>query len=761
MLWCGEIVKPTGYAEAGRGYLCSLAAVNYTDVGVIPATPIRWDEITPEYAALRKFQKVDLRGVDQRVRVYHNSPIAVAERVAFGLYNIAMTVWETTKLPAEAKFALNTAFEEVWVPSTFNKQAFENSKVRKPIRVIPHALVLPPKVEIDRPAALKYRYVFLCIGSRNARKNPQAVLRSYLKAFHPDDSVALIYKSWSPLMWDKEGKQVAQLSASDEVKQIAKELGLSRTPPVIAIDRPVSRQELLSYYSLADSYVSAHRGEGFGLALLEAKAYGLRVIATNFGGPVDFLDPSVDALVDYKLIPVEGMDFQPGFGSDQQWADPVEDALIQEMQAASASNLAGAPGAIWETHSPRSIGKLMVEAIEEAKVKADAKNIVIGKPQKRLPVTMISTFNEQCGIGVYSELLARALGWRDYPASFYREFNVPPRTDPQMLGFKIKEVGWKRGQPDSVLALLSEQPGILHLQHEFGFWRDAVSLNPIIDGAHAKGWKVVVTLHTVLPAGLAEESLFKAALHADAVIVLGQPGHEAMQAWHTLLANGVSPLIVHIPQGCVDPILLTKDEARKRFSVAAGIVGLHYGFLSKSKRPMEIVEAVSQRVGLADKFRSLNAKLVFAGCVRDPDVSANRGYANRLRAAVKEELLDDIMIVSDAFVPDEDLPALFAASDFAVLNHQPGVLSNSAVLRQLQSYGLPVCAADVPSLSDAKDAGALIHTNSIELGANIERMLTDTALRAELAEKQRAAAMRMPWEEVAGRHELVYMELSR
>jgi glycosyltransferase involved in cell wall biosynthesis len=69
--------------------------------------------------------------------------------------------------------------------------------------------------------------------------------------------------------------------------------------------------------------ISATRGEGFGLPLLEAAACGLPVIATNWSGHKDFLDLGEWLSVKKKLVNVpaqkiDGNIFIPG----ARWAQP-------------------------------------------------------------------------------------------------------------------------------------------------------------------------------------------------------------------------------------------------------------------------------------------------------------------------------------------------------------------------------------------------------------------------------------------------------
>ena len=752
MIWRGDLSKPIGYSEAGRNYLCALASVGYKDAGIMPTAAIHWDEMGSYHHLLQHYKAQDTREIDQRVRLCHDSPLHCDNHAVEGLYNIALTTWETDKLPTEARFKLNVSFDEVWVPSTFNKEVFQK-RMKKTVHVVPHAVTTFERPKVKRPSTLENRYVFITVGSRNARKNPQAALRAYLEEFHHDDSVALIYKSWADKVWDASGEQVIQISAENEVKQILKELGKTKGPPVYCVDKPISREQLMSYMAMSDCLVSSHRGEGFGLALLEAKAIGNHIIATNWSGPVDFLEPEYDTLIPYKLVPVSGMDFRPGFAKDQNWAEPDHDSLRHAMRGAASVLKKGNAGKTKINNSLEAVGKIMVGLLENAKHSSKATNLKIGHAQKRTPVTMVSTFNQKCGIAIYTEELVRCLFRRSYPLTSIGEANRALRADTISIPYSTSV--WKRNQPGTVLDFIKDKaPGILHIQHEFGFWRDDISLTPLINISRELGWKIVVTCHTVIPAGLAEERAFRSLCDADVLIALGDPGYTALCNW-VEMTKGCAK-VIKIPQGCVEALDGDRESCRKRLGIANDVLlAIHPGFITKQKRVVEIIDAIMDNQGA---LRRAKFQLLVAGSVRDPHVPGNTEYVKEIAALVEAEGLKDLIRIHYEFLSDKDLPVLLRAADLAVLNHDTGLLSNSAVLRQLQSYGVPVCAAKTSSLSDALEGGALLHETVYELSENLVSMC-DSELRTKLRKENEAIAGKNSLERIARLHESLYMDL--
>ena len=80
----------------------------------------------------------------------------------------------------------------------------------------------------------------------------------------------------------------------------------------------------------ADSYISLHRSEGFGLTLAEAMMLGKPVIGTAYSGNVDFMSEDDSFLVPYKLITI-GQTHGP-YKAGYHWAQPDLDYASDLMR---------------------------------------------------------------------------------------------------------------------------------------------------------------------------------------------------------------------------------------------------------------------------------------------------------------------------------------------------------------------------------------------------------------------------------------------
>ena len=144
-------------------------------------------------------------------------------------------------------------------------------------------------------------------------------------------------------------------------------------PDIVAIDGWLDGGERHALTACCDCYVSLHRSEGFGLTLAEAMHLGKPVIATGFGGNLDFMTPDNSWLVDWEPVEVGAGAFPyPPHG---HWADPsVEHAALLMREAFSDPAATAARGLraaldIRRTHSPAAAAasvSALLEPVREA-----------------------------------------------------------------------------------------------------------------------------------------------------------------------------------------------------------------------------------------------------------------------------------------------------------------------------------------------------------------------------------------------------------
>ncbi|MBP1966981.1 glycosyltransferase family 4 protein [Paenibacillus aceris] len=235
-------------------------------------------------------------------------------------FNIGYWAWELPDFPDEwcSSFEL---VNEVWAPSQFIVDAVK-MKSPHPVVKIPHAIHVKNDRSFDRKSfgLPEEQFLFLCMydtHSTKARKNPQAVIRAFKKAFRPSDlTVGLVVKVNNPNSNPRD--------LEDLLQQME---GYSN---IYLIQQIMNRDQVDTLINSTDCFVSLHRSEGFGLVMAEAMYLGKPVIGTNWSGNTDFMNADNSCPVNYKLVPV-GRDIGP-YKAHQVWAKPDTEHAAHYMQ---------------------------------------------------------------------------------------------------------------------------------------------------------------------------------------------------------------------------------------------------------------------------------------------------------------------------------------------------------------------------------------------------------------------------------------------
>ena len=240
-------------------------------------------------------------------------------KVIEGRRNIGFWFWEIARFPQEWMDRFE-GLHEIWVGSTFVQQTVG---AVSPIPVI----VMGAPVVMRSPSSLSRgdlnlpadKFLFLYafdMLSVPERKNPLGVVEAYRLAFEPHfKDTHLVLKA-------------NHLHRFPEWRQRLREAVASVNGTLI--EETLDREHVNALYCLADAYVSLHRSEGFGLTVAEAMRMGKPVIATDYGGPHDFLNQSNGYPVRYRLVELE-RDYGP-YRAGNVWADPDVEHAAELMQ---------------------------------------------------------------------------------------------------------------------------------------------------------------------------------------------------------------------------------------------------------------------------------------------------------------------------------------------------------------------------------------------------------------------------------------------
>lgn len=155
------------------------------------------------------------------------------------------------------------------------------------------------------------------------RKNPQATIRAFARAFAGIDSSAAV----QPHLVFKTMGAKAHTDQLAELKTLAESLGIGARFKVITEYLP--HDELYSLTAACDVYVSLHRGEGFGIGMAEAMLFAKPVVATNWSANTEFTREGVSIPVPYKRVPVKPGEY---FECMKEWAEADVDAAAAALR---------------------------------------------------------------------------------------------------------------------------------------------------------------------------------------------------------------------------------------------------------------------------------------------------------------------------------------------------------------------------------------------------------------------------------------------
>jgi glycosyltransferase involved in cell wall biosynthesis len=340
----------SGYGDASAAYLTGLRAAGMP----VSWTPLAWPSTVWE-ASFGPVNDLAAFGLDDsphadiaNLAIEHDTVVVSSppfwhERLlseAAGRRLIAYTTWETDRLHDDDVEALNH-FERVLVPSRFNAAVLADSGVNVPIAVVPHGIGSEEKnVTGARPRA-NATFVFYLIATWTARKAIIDTVSAYLDAFDADDDVVLVIHTTPNdhiARWRiQSGRQPATRASDQSWFTLAQALAGRTGPPDIRLStRRLSPAELLELHERGDCLLSLSRGEGWGLGAFEAGALGKPVIATGWGGTIDFLPPGYPYLAEFDLVAAldDGPDEWWGPRVGERWAKVRVDhaaALMREV----------------------------------------------------------------------------------------------------------------------------------------------------------------------------------------------------------------------------------------------------------------------------------------------------------------------------------------------------------------------------------------------------------------------------------------------
>lgn len=287
----------------------------------------------------RRFEAYEAQDVDAlpyNVTLFMLSPPTLAEFVLAhpglmlrnGVLNIAHTMWELPVLPKVMRRTLGL-FDALVAESKFLQSTLEGSLPEMRTLYAEHPLhplsgVVACREKFGLPEDAVVFVNSFDLHSDTVRKNPLAVIEAFKRGLGEDRRGFLVVKM------NGSGKS----EGTDRLIQQVREECRGH-PRIRLLAESLPYGEVMNLYASCDVFVSLHRAEGLGLALMEAMSLGKPVIATSWSGNMSFMDETNSCLVGYELVPVEGsaeVYTERFLGTKAHWAEPSIDEAAAWMK---------------------------------------------------------------------------------------------------------------------------------------------------------------------------------------------------------------------------------------------------------------------------------------------------------------------------------------------------------------------------------------------------------------------------------------------
>lgn len=250
-----------------------------------------------------------------------------------GVKNIGYFFYETDSFLSSGWKNGCDIMDEIWVTTEAQKEACVNSGVKEDkIKIIDQ-----PKEIFDTNERMDFSefgiedaFKFYTISDYSNKKNISALICSFLCEFSIHDNVALVIKSYLSSQTLDHSMEFIKGTIAEIKKQIGKPDWAY--PRIAIITKMMTDEGIACLENACDCFVSASRGEGEGLPMVQAAMRKKPVIAPNISGiNKNFIN---------KELLVKGMARKRVFGMqngayyapNENWYDPSTSEIAEKMR---------------------------------------------------------------------------------------------------------------------------------------------------------------------------------------------------------------------------------------------------------------------------------------------------------------------------------------------------------------------------------------------------------------------------------------------
>ena len=550
---------------------------------------------------------------------------------------------------------------------------------------------------------LSRRFRFLHVISAGGGEAAEVVLKAFSNVFDRNDEVSLVLVATSGEHRDRIRNRLMRLQKGD-----------TNFPDVILIEEQVADADLKSIYQSCHIYLAANHTRGFNLSIAYGILCGLPPVVIGYGGHMDYCNDENAWLVDFDFIRVRN-----SISSHDAFAPQINLAALESMLwRAYQSTPEERFHRAWSGRK-----KLMSNftwkdvALRLARFASRSETLV-------KPVGWLTTWNVQCGIGIYVEHMLATRVTREHIIFAGRQ---EPRTraDGDNVA-RVWDVNKSYNSFDEFYVALASKPcDVVIIQFNYGFFNHS-DLGKLIEDLIRRGIVVFVDLHSTIDMGVPNYQLIDilpALKKAHRVMI-----HNASD-WPRMKKMGLLDNTLFSPLG----VLRRPKRTRKLVPGVTPII-TSFGFCFEGKGLVELVHAVAvlRERGQRVYLRMLNAEY-------SPPHPMSTVVA--IRAAIDHFNLQDCIEFRTEYLDDETCLNLIAEADLFINPYKSTNESASAATRYGLATGVPVAVTPLPIFDDLGDA--VFKTAGVtpdDLADGIASVLENIANETPLARRVAAAA---------------------
>jgi hypothetical protein len=351
----------SGYGARARDFVKAVIELDKYEVELLSQ---KWGETSwgfckdhPEWQFLFKYSaKKDWQATQPDLWMQITIP---NEFQPIGKYNIGLTAGiESTGCKPEWVEGLNrmdlNLVSSNFAKNTFEKMAYEKKdqrtnqlisvlKLEKPVEVLFEGInldlykpITPKEIKTIDLDSIKEQFCFLSVGHwmqgelGHDRKNIGITIKSFYETFkNKRDKPALILKCSLGV-----ASYISRDEILDRIKSIKSQFSSANLPNIYLLNGEFNDKEINELYNhpKVKAMVSLTKGEGFGRPLLEFSTTGKPIIAPNWSGHTDFLNPEYVSLLPGVLENVHHSAANNWLIPESQWFKVDERAAMSQMR---------------------------------------------------------------------------------------------------------------------------------------------------------------------------------------------------------------------------------------------------------------------------------------------------------------------------------------------------------------------------------------------------------------------------------------------